>query len=182
MVSRRVTPGEPVSYSAIALAGNLGAKPFFWARLDKPTATEFAARLKACAKQQRRWYTLAATYENPRRLRLMLERTPEFESSAAPLYVRGDVLLVSGSPGVSCNIAFSSGAAADLSECLTRAMPHARRWVEFRVASRKRAMVEFIPDTELESMPSREHAALGRAGLALATKILPPENFSDWER
>lgn len=182
MVSRRATSGEPSSYSAMALDGYLGAKPFFWARLDKPTATEFAARLKACAKQQRRWYTLAATYENPRRLRLMPERTPDFESAAAPLYVRGELLRVTGSPGASCNISFSARGAADLAGCLTRALADAHAWLEVRVPSRKRDLVEFIPDSDVKPSEISEIESLGRTGEVLAGEVLPRDDFSDWER
>ena len=57
-------------------------------------------------------------------------------------------------------------------------MSRARSAVTLKVVSRKRDVVEIIPDIDL---PAATDDALVAGSLAAAAAVLPPEDFSDWE-
>ncbi len=54
----------------------------------------------------------------------------------------------------------------------------AKAFVILRVPSRKRDIIELIPDIDLDAS---EKEMLIAGSVAAATTTLPPEDFSDWE-
>ncbi len=172
-----------MGFSLVGRFGQLGNDPFFRVRLEAAQLRALERELRACAKHERRWYTLVATRDNPRRLRLKSESTPDFEAKASRVYLRGEAFRVTGRAGVSCNVAFSSRTALELCGCIERARAGMRKFVEFRVASRRYPLVEFISDADLGAADAaRDDDRLARAGAILAARTLEPEDFSDWER
>lgn len=153
-------------------------KPFFAARLSRRAAEELEQALAAIAAESgRAWFTLTATYEQPCRLRLtQLVNTPKYESQAAPIYLRGDVFRVNGAEG-SCNIEFSRTGADLLKDRLADAKGKMFEWLEIRVPSRARQIVEFAPDSQLMD----EAVRMGLAGEFAASQAWEPEDFSDWQ-
>jgi hypothetical protein len=114
-------------------------------------------------------------------LTLTKGRTPKYELNALAGYARGDAFRVSGR-NQSCNIDFSGGDGASLlAKCIRSAQSKMRRFVEIRVPSRSRDIVEFIPDTDLESAGSTEHDRLATVGGVLAGAVWNQEDFSDWD-
>lgn len=163
------------------LRGRSG-RPFFRIRLEAAQTSDLLRLLKRCAASpNREWFALTSTHEKPERLKLTEQRTPNYEINAAPLYLRGEPVRISGDEG-SCNIDFSGAVGGVLlMERLRSAQRRMRRFVEIRIPSRKRNLIEFIPDTDLEAMESAEHQRLAQAGGALAADTWSNEDFSDWE-
>lgn len=158
-----------------------GKRPFYRARLEANEIGRLCQFLAECGTGQRDWFTLAAIQPDLTRLSLTKSRTPKYELSAAKDYARGDVFRVSGK-NQSCNIDFSGGeGAALLARILKSAQSRMRRFVELRVPSRSRNIVEFIPDTDLEAADSAEHCRLAMTGEALAGVVWDQEDFSDWD-
>lgn len=61
-------------------------------------------------------------------------------------------------------------------------MGKAMNYIEFRIPSRGRDVIEFIPDTELKTAVRTDDTdLLAEASVALAAEVLVPEDFSDWE-
>jgi len=155
--------------------GTLTGENFYEVKLQKDGAAELV-RLLAPTAGARRGVSLTTDYHDPNRLRLTEVEPPDFEQGAAPRYLRGNALRVSGRAGNSCNIDVSARfAVAPLIEQLSDAQSAANRFILLRVPSRGRDLLEIIPDTELDDV------ALGQAGEALAAEILPHEDFADWE-
>lgn len=160
-----------------------GQRPFFRVRLSKGQLEELLRLLNDCAAAEgRAWYTLTATHEKPARLRLTRElRVPDYEQQAASIYLRGEPVRISGDGG-SCNISFSGAVGGSLMvERVQMALMRARNNVDIRIPSRKRNLIEFIPDTEREAEESREHQRLAETGATIVGDVWPNEDFSDWE-
>jgi len=158
-------------------------RPFFRVRLSKGQVEELLRLLGDCAAAEgRAWYTLTATYEKPARLRLTHElRIPDYEQQAASIYLRGEPVRISGDGG-SCNINFSGAIGGSLMvERVQMALLRARDNIDIRIPSRKRNLIEFIPDTDREAEESREHQQLAEAGANMADDVWGNEDFSDWE-
>jgi hypothetical protein len=175
---------ETVGYFE-GLSGELrGARgrPFFRLRLDRAQVRKLLEGLDLCVQREgRRWFTLTSTHEKPARLRLTQMATPEYEDQAAAFYLRGEAMRISGDEG-SCNINFSGSVGAPLLiERLRCAAKDMRRFLELRVPSRARNLIEFMADTTLEAVESAEHERLTLAGEKLAAEVLGAEDFSDWE-
>ena len=161
-----------------------GRQPFFRAKLDRQQSQELITRLEQCANADgRRWFLLLVTYDDTTRLLLMQQSPPAYEANAAPDYLRGDVLKVTGKKD-SCNIEFSGRVGAPLLvERLQDVSRRMRRFLEIRVPNRwnKRNLIEFIPDTDLEAAQTPEHRKLALAGEALTGQAWTEDDFSDWE-
>jgi len=157
-------------------------RPFFLVRLTQTQGEELLGHVKACAETEgREWYTLTATHEKPARLRLTHDLIPDYEHQASSIYLRGEPVRVSGN-GRSCNINFSGAVGARLvAERIEAALARARRSFDLRILSRKRNLIEFIPDTEREAEESREHEHLAQTGANMVAEIWPSEDFRDWE-
>ena len=175
---------ETVAYFESCFAELKGAKgrPFFRVRLDAAQAGSLIQRLEQCAgSRDREWFTLTSTHDKPERLRLTQPTTPNYEMNAAPVYLRGDAVRISGDRG-SCNINFSgSVGGALLAERLRMAREKMRRFLEIRIPSRTWNLIEFIADIDLEAMESPEHRKLALTGGILAAELWGEEDFSDWE-
>ena len=173
-----------IAYLACSFGELNGPKrqPFFRVRLDSEQIEELLGHLDACvAASGRKWFALTATHEKPERLRLTEDITPGYEINAAPIYLRGEPVRISGGEG-SCTITFSGSVGAMLlAERLRAGREKMRRFVEIRVRSRTWNQVEFIPDIDLEAMETLEHQKLGRTGVTLAGEIWAGDDFSDWE-
>ena len=160
-----------------------GKQPFFRARLDVEQSEALVGNLKRCAESlERTWFTLAITYDELSKLRLIRAITPRFESDAAEAYLRGEVFRVTGRDR-SCNINFSEVGAGLLAARLQMARSRMRRFVEICVPNRhrERNLIEFIPDVDLEAVESPEHQKLAHTGEALAGETWNSDDFSDWE-
>lgn len=159
-----------------------GKRPFYQIKLEADALAALLSQLDSAEKSENRmWFTLVATSENPSRLRLYSTRTPAFESRAARGYLRGDVFRVSGKE--SCNIDFSAPVGAGLlAEQLRAAQSRMRRFVLLRIPSRKQYLIEFVPDIDLEAVESPEHRGLAEAGVALAASVWGEDDFEDWEQ
>jgi hypothetical protein len=151
--------------------------------LDLAKCRKLDALLTQADGPGRRTTTLTATYHQPNRLRITQVEAPDYELRAAAQYVRGDVLRVQGKERVSCGLDVSARFGVPLlREQLAEAMTKAREYVEFRVPSRKRDIVEFIPDSELKRLARADDTELlAKASMWAAGRVLPPEDFSDWE-
>jgi len=154
--------------------------------LPRTEAARLLAMLRQAARSKRRWFYLVSSRPSPSRLRLAdFDRTPAYERKAARNYVRREVYRITGQED-SCNIEFSSNGAILLARELRGALARAREFLDLRVPHRKDGkrdeLIEFIPDTDREAMPSEEIARLGMAGENLAGAVLEAEDFSDWER
>jgi len=174
---------KTIDYVTCQLGELNTSKAFYRARLTEPEVGQLVADLDRCAESDGpRWFTLTVTDEKPERLRLTeMPGAPQYELEAAAVYLRGDVFRVSGK-AKSCNIDFSGRVGAVLlSERLRRAQARMRRFLEIRVPSRKRNLIEFIPDTDLEAADSPEHDKLAQAGEALGADLGSSDEFSDWE-
>ena len=169
---------ETIGY-VVGENGRFGRSPFFSVRLPLAQCAELDELLARASAEQRRTTALTASFHQPGRLRLTEIDPPAYEVHAAAHYVRGDVLRVQGKEGVSCGLDISARFGTPLlREQLRRAMASARQFVELRVPSRKRDVIEFIPDIDLK--PS-EADALVAGSVAAATAVLPAEDFGDWE-
>jgi hypothetical protein len=108
---------------------------------------------------------------------------PQYESAAAPNYVRGDVLHVM-STDYSCNIDFAGSRAGTwLLEEIEEVQKRMRRFMELIVPNRRNKpdLVQFTADTASQASESEEDERLGRMGLILASQVWPADDFSDWE-
>ena len=153
---------------------------FYQVRLDASVLAELIPNLRAAATcKERLWHTLTATSENASRLRMYVIRTPDFEMQASKCYLRGTLFRISGRESV--NIDFSTDGALLLAERLREAKAKMRSFVLLRVPNRKKDVIEFLPDIELEALHSDEHARLGQAGESIAAQVLGREDFNDWE-
>ena len=163
--------------------GRFDHTPFYSLRLRLGECRELNELLAKVDGQGRHTMTLAATFHQPDRLRLMEVEAPEYERRAAAQYVRGDIIRVQGKQGVSCGLDISGKFGVPLvREQLAGAMAKAKEFIEFRVPSRKRDVIEFVPDTELIRSIERDDAdLLAEASAAAAAEVLEPEDFSDWE-
>lgn len=168
-----------MGFSLTGLDGALDHNPFFRVRLDRQQLAALAKQLRICASRHRRWFTLAATYENPARLRLVKYPTPDFETGAATAYIRGEILRVTGKERRSCNITFSSLGAEQLVRGIEEARRRMRASVEM-MADRRHGMVEFVPDVERGTRGGE--GDLAAALEAESSAAMPPDDFSDWER
>ena len=158
----------------------VGKPPFYRVRLDATVLETLISELRTIADCETRiWHTLTATPEKASRLRMYVIRTPDFETQASKCYLRGTLFRISGRESV--NIDFSSDGALLLAERLREAKAKMRSFVLLRLPNRKKDVIEFVPDIELEALHSDEHARLGQAGESLAAQVLGPEDFSDWE-
>jgi hypothetical protein len=166
----------------MGVGGRFGRLPFYSVRFGLPQCKELDGLLAKSGAQRRRTTTLTASFHQPNRLRLTEVNPPDYEFRAAACYVRGDVIRVQGKEGVSCGLDLSARFGVPIvREQLGLAMAKAREYVELRVPSRKRDVIEFIPDTELNAPVSDEDALIAGSVGAL-TDALPPEDFSDWEK
>lgn len=159
-----------------------GGRPFYQVRIRSAQVAELLKHLDNCAAcADRSWFNLCATYDEPDRLRLTRDlETPAYEGQAAPIYLRGDVFRISGQEK-SCNIDFSGPiGAALLAERLRAAQALMRDFMEIRVPNRKRQLVEFVPDVDLEAAQTPEHKKLALTGEALAGDLLAGDEFADW--
>ena len=158
-------------------------RPFFKIRLEKGQAEHLLQHLEKCSEcDNRQWFTLTATHDKPTRLRLTKElRVPDYETAAASIYLRGEIARISGDNG-SCNITFSGAVGGLLlAQRLRSAWQRMRTFLDIRITSRKRNLLEMIPDTELEAAESTEHQRLAEMGASVAAETWPNEDFSDWE-
>lgn len=158
-------------------SGQFGRLPFFALRLSLDQAAALDGLLGRAGAQSRNTTTLTASFHQPARLRVTEIEPPDYELRAAAQYVRGDVVRVQGKEGVSCGLDVSARFGIPLlREQLSAARGRARDFLELRVPSRKRDLVEFVPDVDLTTT-SDEAAALAAAQVA----GLEAEDFSDWE-
>jgi hypothetical protein len=161
--------------------GELNGQPFYRLHLGPAPLAELRSELERRSKRARAWVTLVVTADNPNRLRLKDDPTAEFEARAAPIYLRGDTFRVTGRQGRSCNITMSSDGAAALARKLGEAGERMREWVEIRVPSRKRDLLEIVPDVDISAGDSGEIDAIVSAGARAGSRALTREDFSDWE-
>lgn len=165
------------AFSIMGQSKGFGKDPLYELRLLKADADRLADELSRWGQGDRASASLAATADNPNRLRLKVERVPDYELRAKGAYVRGDFVRISGRN--SCNISFTRGGATALADALRAATAKAHRAVVLRVPSAAHDLVEFIPDTEWQVETVDD--ALGAAGIAAAVEAWGPENFADWE-
>jgi hypothetical protein len=66
-----------------------------------------------------------------------------------------------------------------LRDQLSLTSARAAEFIEIRVPSRKRDVIEFVPDVDLAP---REAQVLAAGSVAAATAVLPQEDFRDWEK
>jgi hypothetical protein len=159
--------------------GRFGRLPFYSVRLARAQCKELDELLAKAGAEQRRTTTLTASFHQPDRLRLTEIDPPAYEVRATSYYVRGDVVRVQGKEGVSCGLDLSARFGVPLvRQQLAQATAKARQYVELRVPSRKRDVIEFIPDVDLK--PSEEDTLVA-GSVAAATAALSIEDFSDWE-
>ncbi|HWL95279.1 MAG TPA: hypothetical protein VNT79_17295 [Phycisphaerae bacterium] len=157
------------------------SRPFYRARLSRSAVEALISHLETCAQADRTWFTLASMEPDLERISVTQATTPRYEQAAAPNYARGDVFRVSGK-SKSCNIDFSGGAgAAYLARQLRSAYDASKEFVEIRIPSSRRHVVEFFSDTALAPEHSSELEALARASELAAASTLMAEDFSDWE-
>jgi len=156
--------------------------PFYSLRLNLKQCRQLDDLLQRADSNSRHTSTLTITHEQPDRIRVTETQAPDYELRAAAQYVRGDVMRVQGKEGVSCGLDISAKFGIPLvREQLAQALAQAKEFVELRVPSRAREVIEFIPDTELKP-PARDDAdLLAKASAKLAPEVLEPEDFSDWE-
>ncbi|MHC4444837.1 MAG: hypothetical protein ACYTF1_08290 [Planctomycetota bacterium] len=157
-----------------------GGTPFYRVVLDTQSIDELLKQLDTASQVERAWFTITVTQDNLDRLRIIEARVPAFEKNAPPNYVRGTVLRVSGQK--SLNVDFSGPVGAQLlAQQLRRARDEMKEYVEFRIPSRKRDLVFFVPDVALPPTPTSELDKLSMAGEKLTSEVWPTEDFSDWE-
>jgi hypothetical protein len=164
----------------IGAAGSFARFPFYEIRLDKKKAVPELDRLLAKGNvAQRCTVTLSASFHQPDRLRVTEIDPPDYESRASAAYLRGDVMRVQGREGISCGLDLSARLGVQaLQNELRLASKRAKTFVILRVPSRKRDIIELIPDIDLDAS---EKEMLIAGSVAAATTTLPPEDFSDWE-
>jgi hypothetical protein len=182
-VRRRIRVARKVLGYVNGSRGRFDRTPFYSLRLPLAQCRELKKLLAKTDGQGRRTATLTANSRQPDRLSITETQAPDYERRAAAQYVRGDVIRVQGREGVSCGLDISAKFGVRLvQEQLAGAMNEAKDYIEFRVPSRKRDVIEFIPDTELKPAPGAHEADLwAEASVALAAEVLVPEDFSDWE-
>jgi len=157
-----------------------GGTPFYRVSLGTQSIDELLVQLDTASQVERAWFTITVTEDNLNRLRIIEARVPAFEKNAPPNYVRGTVLRVSGQK--SLNVDFSSPVGAQLlAQQLRGARDGMDQYVEFRVPSRKRDLVIFVPDVALDPLPTSETDKLSMAGEKLTGEVWSREDFSDWE-
>jgi hypothetical protein len=155
--------------------------PFFAAKVFGNEVARLLELFDQCAKQPRSWYTFASMQPDLKSLIIFQADTPAYELKAAPVYARGDLFRVTGGAR-SCGIDFAGDeGAAYLARRLRAAEQRMKDFVEIRVPSSKRHIIEFCPDVDTLSGRLTETDRLGIAGERAAVKILPSEDFSDWE-
>lgn len=159
-------------------------KPCFRVRLDRQRVGDLIKHLKVHTKERGRgWFIITVTYNDMTRLKLVKGVTPGYESSAADVYLRGEILRVSCTDR-SCNITFSQqDGIRSLVTRLQAVQERMRRFLEIRIPNRRREkdLIEFIPDIDLEAMESAEHEKLSQVGGALAAEVWADDDFRDWE-
>jgi hypothetical protein len=165
------------------VAGHSGAfarSPFYEIRLDKKKAAPELDRLLAKGNVANRCtIALTASFHQPDRLRVTEMDPPDYESRASPAYVRGDVMRVQGREGISCSLDLSARVGVQaLRNELRLARERAKVFVVLRVPSRKRDIVELIPDVDFNLS---DQDAIVAGSVAATSVALPPEDFSDWE-
>ncbi len=159
--------------------GAFGRTPFYQLTLQKSALHLLQQLLGKAAAAARSTVTITVSYHQPDRLRITEAAPPDYEARAARDYVRGDAMRVNGREGVSCGIDLTSqNGVPALLTALRNAGSRATSAVTLRVVSRKRNVVEIIPDTDL---PATTDDALVAGSVAAAAAVLPPEDFSDWE-
>jgi hypothetical protein len=160
----------------------LGRDPFYALELPLTQCHKLDKLLGQSDADARRTTTLAASYDNPNRIRLKQDDAPEYEAELEPTYVRGDMLRVQGKELKSCNLAVSArfGIPA-LRQQLKAAAERSSDFVLMRVPSRNRDVVEFVPDVDLRDRRS-EIGVEVIAGTTAASEILGGEDFGDWEK
>jgi hypothetical protein len=164
----------------LGASGRFDHSPFYCLRLSIDACRQFNELLGRVSASHRCTATLTASFHQPDRLRITEIDPPEYERRAAAQYVRGDVVRVQGREGVSCGLDVSSQFGIPLiRQQLNLAMARASKYVEFRVPSRKRDVIEFVPDIDVENA---DEATLVAGSIAAATAALRPEDFSDWEK
>jgi len=158
-------------------------------RFEAEQVAQLVRLLQECLERSQRgggrqWFTLTWSQESLKRARITEKvNIPQYESAAAPNYVRGDVLHVMPTE-YSCNIDFAGlRAGAWMLEEIQEVQKRVRRFMEVIVPNRrnKQDLVQFVADTDLESRESDEHQRLGQMGLILASQVWPADDFSDWE-
>jgi hypothetical protein len=159
--------------------GVFGRAPFFQIQLSKQAVRQLDELLMKADGDRRCTLTVTASFQQPDRLRVTEADPPQYEAVASSAYVRGDAMRVNGREGASCGIDLSArwGVPA-LRNALRLACERANNYVLLRIPSRKRDLVEIIPDMEL--LPADEGAVLS-ASATSAAALLPAEDFSDWE-
>ena len=171
-------PRSTIGY-IIGNGGQFSRTPFYRLRLPTPKCEELDSLLAKADGQHRRTTTLTASFHQADRLRVTEVDPPEYELRAAAQYVRGDVLRVQGKEGISCGLDISARFGIPLvREELRRAMTRAAEFVEFRVPSRNRDVIEFVADVDLREDEGKVFVA---ASTAAAVATLPTEDFTDWE-
>lgn len=159
--------------------GRFGRVPFYRLCLPLEQCQALDGLLAGAGAAQRHTTTLTASFQQPDRLSVTEIEPPEYELRVAAQYVRGDVLRVQGKEGVSCGLDISARFGVPLvREQLGLARARARQYVEFRVPSRKRDVIEFIPDVDL---PAADQDLLVAGSMSAIAAVLAPEDFSDWE-
>ena len=163
----------------VGFGGTFGRTPFYQLTLQKPALELFQQLLGKSSVAGRSTVTITASYHQPDRLRITEAAPPDYEARAARDYVRGDAMRVNGREGVSCGIDLTSQSGVPaLLDALRKAASRAQSDVTLKVVSRKRDVVEIIPDTDL---PAATDDVLVAGSLAAAAVVLHPEDFSDWE-
>ncbi|HEY8667704.1 MAG TPA: hypothetical protein VIL86_13645 [Tepidisphaeraceae bacterium] len=163
--------------------GSPPATPFHSVKLPLQAVTALQALVdKAVDRASRRWVTIAISYDDPNRLRVMHAPPPAYERRAAESYLRGDALRVTGVEGNSVNLDISSRFAVGIfSDLLAAAGTRAQEFVLLRVPNRKHDLIEVVADVDLTPAPMAEQDRLGESGAAAAAAVLAAEDFSDWE-
>src|SRR5437899_2423842 len=134
----------------VGLGGAFGRTPFYQLTLQKPALELFQQLLGKSSAAGRATVTITASYHQPDRLRITEAAPPDYEARAARDYVRGDAMRVNGREGISCGIDLTSQSGVPaLLGALRKAGSRARSAVTLKVVSRKRDVVEIIPDIDL---------------------------------
>ncbi|MGA2442069.1 MAG: hypothetical protein ABSH08_14030 [Tepidisphaeraceae bacterium] len=158
--------------------GRFGRKPFFRICLSLESCKNLNELMAKADAENRHTVNLAASYQQPDRLRLYETIPPDYEFRASTHYIRGDAIRIQGKEGVSCSLAISAKfGVPSFQEQLRIAMDAAEKYVELRIPSRELSFVEFVPDVAVRS----EADVLTEASVASILDVLPSEDFSDWE-
>jgi hypothetical protein len=175
-----IAKGRRVIGYVTGRSGVFDRRPFYQIRLDKDASAQFDQLLSKGNAAGRCTVAVSVSYHQPDRLRVTEIDPPDYELRAVTGYVRGDTIRIQGREGVSCGLDLSARFGVPLvREQLRGATQRAVEYLVMRIPSRKRDVIEFIPDVDLTHSDVDTFVA---GSVTAAMSILPAEEFSDWEK